>query len=482
MNQKETISLSAGQSVWLIGIKGTGMCALAEVLQARGLDVSGSDVPEEFYTDAVLTERGIPFCRGFSAANLPDRIDFAVRSAAYGEDHPEVAAVRERGIPLLVYPEALGLLSEGISAGAVAGVHGKTTTSAITGCLVQALELEGSVLVGSAVPAFGNRSTLIQGSRFLLAETCEYRRHFLHFHPDRMILTSVEADHLDYFRDYEDIRDAFCEFIDRLPEGGTLIWCADDPGTAETAALMKERRPDLNFQPYGFTAEGPWRIRKDAASRPGENRFTLDGWDRTFRLRMPGDHVIQDAAAALALVADQMAAEGRPVGTEDVEKLVLGLYNFTGSRRRSEIIGEAGGVLVMDDYGHHPSAIRKTLEGIRAFYPDRRIIADFMSHTYSRTAALLEDFSRSFGAADLVILHKIYASAREQYNGSVTGRDLFDETSRHHREVRFFEEPAEALPFLKETVRPGDLFITIGAGDNWQLGRSLYTVLTKETD
>ena len=136
----------------------------------------------------------------------------------------------------------------------------------------------------------------------------------------------------------------------------------------------------------------------------------------------------------------------------------------------------------MDDYGHHPSAVRKTLEGIREFYPGRRIIVDFMSHTYSRTAALLEDFSRAFGAADQVILHKIYASAREEYSGSVSGEDLFRETCRHHDSVKYFTEPLEALPYLKEELKQGDLFITMGAGDNWQLGRRLYEALSEENE
>ena len=457
------------------------MCALAEILQSRGLSVSGSDVPEEFYTDSVLQALGIPYTKGFNTDHLPDNIDLAVRSAAYGPDHPEVASLLKRGVPVLVYPEALGLLSRDVPSGAVSGVHGKTTTTAIAGCLVQALELPGEVLVGSAVPAFGNRSTLVKGNSFFIAETCEYRRHFLHFSPGRMILTSVEPDHLDYFRDLEDISEAFTSFVDKLPIGGTLIYCADDPGAVQVARRAGVSRKDLNFQPYGFTASGPWKIQKLVSPVKGENRFRLDGLDRDFRIRIPGDHVIQDASAAVALVIDQMKALGKKIDPAVLEQLEKGLYNFTGSRRRSEIVGEAGDILIMDDYGHHPSAVRKTLEGIREFYPGRHIIVDFMSHTYSRTAALLEEFSSSFAAADLVILHRIYASAREEYNGSVTGEDLYKATCRHHGSVRYFTDPLDALPYLKEELCPGDLFLTMGAGDNWQLGRRLLEELQKET-
>ncbi len=459
----------------MVGIKGTGMAALAEIFQSRGLHVTGSDVDEEFYTDRVLQERGIPYFRGFSAANVPGHVDFAVRSAAYDLNHEEIRRLEEQGVPLFLYPEALGLLSQGHSAAAVAGVHGKTTTSALCGTLIQSLGLPGTVLVGSAVPAFGERSTLVQGNDFFLAETCEYRRHFLYFSPDRMILTSVEADHLDYFRDEEDVEDAFCEFIDRMPEGGTLVYCSDERGAARTADRMISRRPDLKLIPYGFDAAGEGQITKIKSDREGENHFRLAGLDALFRLRIPGDHVIQDAAAAILLVLDQYRADG---GRAEGEAAFLrgledGIFRFSGSRRRAEIVGEAGGILVMDDYAHHPSALSKTIEGLREFYPGRRIVVDFMSHTYSRTSALLDDFAASFGAADELILHKIYASAREEFSGRITGRDLFDKTCINHNNVKYYEEPLDALDYLSSSLGAGDLFVTMGAGDNWQLGRAL---------
>ncbi len=480
MEKNSLARFDAGKTAWLVGIKGTGMCALAEILHARGLIVSGSDVPEEFYTDKVLQSQGIPYKKGFDPSQLPGTVDLAVRSAAYGPENPEVAALEARGIPVYVYPEALGMLSRGIPTGAVSGVHGKTTTTAIAGCLVQSLGLTGEVVVGSAVPAFGNRSTLIQGKDFLIAETCEYRRHFNYFSPDRIILTSVEPDHLDYFRDMEDISEAFQTFAEKLPPRGSLIYCSDDPGAAAVAEKVKENREDIRLQPYGFHAAGPWGIEKLPSLREGENSFRLKGYDQTFRIRIPGDHVIQDAAAAIAMVADQLSSMDIPLDRDVLDQLEKGLYNFTGSRRRSEIVGNAGNVLVMDDYGHHPSAIRKTLEGIREFYPGKRIILDFMSHTYSRTAALLEEFAGSFNAADTVILHKIYASAREEFSGSVSGKDLYRAACRHHGNVLYYEEPDEALPFLLKELKEGDLFITMGAGDNWQLGRRLMDELNKE--
>ncbi len=471
----------------MVGIKGTGMAALAEIFQDRGFQVMGSDVEESFFTDQILRDRGIPFFKGFSASQVPENLDFAVRSAAYGEDHEEVACLLSRGVPLMTYPEALGALSRGSSAGAVAGVHGKTTTSALCGVLVKALSLPGTVLVGSAVPAFGDRATLIQGSDFFLAETCEYRRHFLNFSPDRMILTSVEADHLDYFKDLEDIENAFVELACRLSSGGTLIYCLDDPGARFCALKAKERRRDIRLIPYGFAAEGAGRVYRPSPKqgREGDNPFCLAGLGTSFTLQVPGEHIVLDAAAALLLVLDQMGCreeEGRFILTEpELEALERGIRSFTGTRRRSEIVGEAAGILIMDDYAHHPTAIRKTLEGFRAFYPQRRMVVDFMSHTYSRTAALLEDFASSFASADEVILHKIYSSAREEYNGRISGRDLYEKTCAKHQFVRYYEEPSQALDYLLDSLKEGDLFVTMGAGNNGSLGRELFRYLKERT-
>jgi UDP-N-acetylmuramate--alanine ligase len=181
---------------------------------------------------------------------------------------------------------------------------------------------------------------------------------------------------------------------------------------------------------------------------------------------------VLNAAAALALCGELWKAE-KPGIPPDWRGASRALASFTGSRRRSEVVGEAGGVLFMDDYAHHPTAIEKTLAGLRSFHPDRRLVVDFMSHTYSRTQALLPEFGACFAPADLVILHRIYASAREANTGGITGADLYREVARHHRHVRYFEDPADAVAPLAEELAAGDLFITMGAGDNWKIGREL---------
>jgi len=465
-----------GFRVHLVGIKGTGMAALAEILWSRGARVTGSDTKEIFYTDVVLRRLSIPFVEGFAEENLPADTQLVIHSAAYRRDeNPELIQATARGIPMIVYPQALGQLSLLSDSAGVSGVHGKSTTTAMCGVILKAWRMPATVLVGAEVPAFGDRSTLVQGDRYFVAETCEYRRHFLHFHPSRLLITSVEPDHLDYFKDLDDLLSAFAEYGSLLPAGGRLVFCADEPGAVSAAERILSRRNDVVPLQYGRTAQGPFRVVEESLG-DGCSGFRLDGWPQRFTLKVPGAHSVLNAAGAVALCSLLWEKEHHSLADLDLDSAASALGAFTGSRRRSEIVGGAGGILFMDDYGHHPTAIATTLEGLRRFYPKRRLIVDFMSHTYSRTRALLHEFGQCFSSADMVVLHRIYASAREPNEGGITGRDLFNEVSLHHHNVRYFEDPHEAIPFLTTELRSGDLFITMGAGDNWKIGRDLQHV------
>jgi UDP-N-acetylmuramate--alanine ligase len=263
------------------------------------------------------------------------------------------------------------------------------------------------------------------------------------------------------------------EYARLLPRGGELIYCADDPGAVEIAAALYKERRDISFIPYGFNAAGEFRIE---SFETGDERteMRVGQFPGEFRLRLPGRHSALDAVAALALTDSLVRNEYKGGwNKERREGVRKALEEFRGSRRRQEILGEAGGILFMDDYGHHPTAIKTTLEGIKDFYPRRRLILSFMSHTYTRTAALLDQFASSMEKADLVILHKIYASAREAYRGGVNGKTLFEKTQKLRQGVYYREEPLEAVDLLKDILRPGDLFLTMGAGDNWRLGKAL---------
>ncbi|MCL2211408.1 MAG: UDP-N-acetylmuramate--L-alanine ligase [Treponema sp.] len=480
-------------SVYFVGIKGTGVCALAELMHNTGLKCSGSDIAEEFYTDAILKDLNIPYYEGFDAAHITEKIDIIIYSAAYSADtNPELARAQELKIPMLKYTDALGAWSSRFDSTGVCGVHGKTTTTAICGALMKAVKLPAQVLVGSAVIDFGVRSTIKLGDKYFIAETCEYRKNFLSFRPRRIILTAVESDHQDFFPTYESIRDAFIEYCRLLPEGGQLIYCADDPGASEVASVIKNDNRRIEIVPYGFSASGDFKI----TSYNVENEtavFSVAGFPGEFKMRIPGRHEALNAAAGLALTASLVNNEnsgGKSGGTancgslndEQLQLIKFALENFKSTKRRSEILGEAGGVIFMDDYGHHPSAIKTTLEGIKKFYPSRRLIVSFMSHTYTRTAALLEEFGACFNDADIVFFHKIYASARENYKGGVNGKTLYEKasTARNAKtiaaksETYYIEEYDDAFQPLREILKTGDIFLTLGAGNNWPLGVRLF--------
>ncbi|MFA6857925.1 MAG: UDP-N-acetylmuramate--L-alanine ligase [Treponema sp.] len=484
-----------GVHVHFVGIKGTGMAALVEILHSRGAVITGSDVSERFYTDDILDRLGLT-ALPFSESNITKDIQYVIYSSAYNpEKNPDLIAAGKQGIPCMLYTQALGAVSEQAYSCGVCGVHGKTSTTGLVGTILKQLDLPAQVLAGSVITSFGGSCTLTtrtfsKSSRnYFVAETCEYQRHFMAFCPQKIILTSVESDHQDYYPTYNDIRDAFVDYICKLPEHGQLVYCADDKGAVEAAGLAKSRRPDIDLVPYGEQATGRYHLTFGKVADETQH-FTIDALGE-LELHVPGRHDVRDACAASALVCELLKTDGRnPVQYTD--KIRKGLSDYRGGKRRSEVIGKvsAGGnsVIFIDDYGHHPTAIKTTLAGYREFYSGRKILLDFMSHTYTRTAALLEDFARSFGSADEVILHKIYASAREDPSSApVTGEILAEHAKKYHDNVHYYKEILDAKDFaLAELMKnpgkeypKGYLFVTMGAGDNWKIGRVLLEELKK---
>jgi len=469
--------------VYFVGIKGTGVCALAELVYNSGVKVSGSDISEKFYTDEILEALKIPYYEEFDAAHIGKDIDMVIYSAAYGADtNPELKRAQELDIPMVKYTDALGAWSAKFDSTGICGVHGKTTTTAICGILMKAARLPAQVLVGSAVIDFGGRSTISLGDKYFIAETCEYRKHFLSFHPRRIILTAVESDHQDFFPTYESIRDAFVEYCRMLPEGGQLIYCADDRGATEVANIIKNDNRRIQLVQYGFSAEGDFKINSYKVENE-KGVFSVAGFPDEFKIRIPGKHQALNVSAGLALASSLAKNDGVVNGTglnqNQLESIKNALINFKSTKRRSEIVGETGGIIFMDDYGHHPTAIETTLAGIKSFYPNRRLIVSFMSHTYTRTSALLDEFSKCFNDADILYLHKIYASARENYKGGVNGRTLYEKTSAVRAaackgQTFYVDEIDDAFKPLCETLKSGDIFITLGAGNNWPLGVKLF--------
>lgn len=487
-----------GVHIHFVGIKGTGMAALVEILFKNGAIISGSDVSERFYTDEILEKLGIK-ALPFSEKNITEEIEYVIYSSAYNpEKNPDLKEAVKKGLPCLLYTQALGSYSEKAYSVGICGVHGKTSTTGLTGTVLKNLPLPVQILAGSVINSFGSSCTytsdnLLQSSRhFFVAETCEYQRHFMSFCPQKIVLTSVESDHQDYYPTFKDIQNAFIDYICKLPENGTLIYCADDPGAVETTKLAFEKRKDLKLVPYGEKAEGFYKLTFEGV-KSEKNNFFLSGLG-SLSISVPGKHEVRDACAAVCVACELLKEDGKNP-SDFVELIHKGLLEFSGGKRRSEIIGRGKtnsgtSVVVLDDYGHHPTAISTTLSGYKEFYSGRKIIVDFMSHTYSRTEALLDEFASSFTGADEIILHKIYSSARENASDfKITGRTLFEKTKEHFSSVHYFEEILDAKDFiLEELEKPldkklypdGILFVTMGAGDNWKIGKEVLNSLKME--
>ncbi|MCL2179808.1 MAG: UDP-N-acetylmuramate--L-alanine ligase [Treponema sp.] len=487
--------------VYFVGIKGTGVCAFAELMHNNGIKVSGSDINEVFYTDAILDELKISYHEGFDSSHIESGIDLIIHSAAYSADtNPELARAQELGIPAVKYTDALGEWSAKFDSTGICGVHGKTTTTAICGVMMRAASLPAQILAGSASVDFekpfpcgdnidtsrmSGRSTLNLGNKYFIAETCEYRNHFLSFRPRRIILTSVESDHQDFFPTYESIRDAFVQYCRLLPDDGQLFYCADDPGAVETAQIIKNDNRGIELVPYGFTADGGFKI-TSYNIKDKKAVFSIAGFPDPITMNIPGRHEALNTAAALALTISLAREESGTLNANiltegQIKSIREALAGFESTKRRSEVFGEVSGIIFMDDYGHHPTAIKTTLEGIKSFYPSRRLVVSFMSHTYTRTSALFDRFAQCFNDADVLFLHKIYASARENYKGGVNGRTLYEKTSAVRsalgdikKETYYIDEVDDAFKPLCEILKSGDIFVTLGAGSNRPLGEKLF--------
>lgn len=486
----------SGQHIHFVGIKGTGTVAMVELLHARKAVITGSDVSERFYTDEVLENLGIK-ALPFDEKNITDDIKFVIYAGSYKKDvHPELIAAVKKNIPCLAYSEALGAISETAYSLGICGVHGKTTTTGLTGTILKELNLPAQTLAGSIIGSFGNscvmttETALKEGVKYFAAETDEYMRHFMSFWPKKIILTSVESDHQDFFPTYKDIQQAFLDYIEKLPKNGQLIYCADDEGAVETAFFAKEKRPDLQMIPYGQHASNDYKV-IFGKTENGKNKFEIACMGECV-LQIPGEHLVRNATAAAAMCIETLKTEGLNP-EEYYDRIKDALFKFSGGKRRSEVTGKAKTkngqeVIFIDDYGHHPTAIKTTLEGYRKFYSNHKIIIDFMCHTYTRTAALLEEFASSFGSADEVILNKIYGSAREDASAAnVTGADVAEHARKYHDHVYYCEEFDEAakkgLELLSENSSDkypdGYVFVTMGAGDNWKVGKKIIEELNK---
>ncbi|EFL52243.1 UDP-N-acetylmuramate/alanine ligase [Solidesulfovibrio fructosivorans JJ]] len=460
MNMQQHVHCGAGamgnkvRKIHMIGIGGSGMSGIAEVLINLGYEVSGSDLAMGA-TVKRLAGLGANIAIGHGRENLGDA-DVVVKSTAVTNENPEVVAARERGIPVIPRAEMLAELMRLRNGIAVAGTHGKTTTTSLLATIFTEAGYDPTVIIGGRLNAYGAGARLGQGE-YLIAEADESDGSFLCLSPIASVVTNVDADHLDHYADLAAIDDAFVDFLNGIPFYGVNVVCLDDPGVARL--LPRVNRPILT---YGVTSQA--RLRGKILETGAASRFsvTLDGKDLgEMRLAHPGRHNVLNALGAIGLSLE--AGIELPV-------IAAALAKFGGVGRRFERKGERNGVVVVDDYGHHPAEIRATLATARTVYPDRRLVVAFQPHRFSRTKALFGDFCTCFEAADELLLTEIYPASEAPIPG-VSGESLAQGIRQVSKTnvsyYRDFPAMEEALPGI---VRPGDLLLTLGAGSVWQVG------------
>jgi UDP-N-acetylmuramate--alanine ligase len=454
------LALPDARRVHMVGIGGSGMGALASLLLQMNKAVSGSDVAPSTTTHRLI-EAGAVVFDAHAAANV-DQAEYVVRSSAVPSDNPEVVEAERRGLPTRKLAEAVGELMRDRSAVAVAGTHGKTTTTALLAWLLEQGGVDPLALIGADTPAFplGARS----GEGPAVVEADEYDRRFLNYWPEVALVTSVEADHLDYYRDLEEIQNAFKELVQRLPDYGRLVVCADAPYAAELTAPARR-------ETYGFAEDADWRIDEYAATPGRGARFTLRTGGRAWHVVSPliGEHNARNVAGAIA------AADYFGIG---LAAMLPAVAAFEGPRRRFETRGRPGGIWVVDDYAHHPTEVAAVLRAAAAAAEDDVWVV-FQPHTTNRTAALLLDFARAFGDAQHALILPIYRpSGRELGASSVTSADLVAAISAAgHPDAREIDSFEAAEAVLRREVQPGAMVITMGAGDVTRLSDRLVEAL-----
>ncbi|WPM05534.1 UDP-N-acetylmuramate--L-alanine ligase [Borreliella sinica] len=455
-------------NIFFVGIKGSGVCSLACFLNSKGYYVEGVDVPDKFYTDEILSNNKISYYENiyeFSLKKLDKVFDLIVYSSAYDKDGLQVLLeAKELNIPILPYPEVLGELSRKYYSIGIAGSHGKTTTTAFLGILFNKLGLNPNVIVGSSVKDFGGNSSISDISNIFIVETCEYKKHFLHFSPDMLILTNVDFEHVDFFKNYETLEGAFLQYINNLKKNGILIINSDDNNLLKIKRQIN--RKDINIFSFGSGDLSNFQINNIAV----KNEYFCFSFLGLYNVELRTvllHNVLNFSAALLAL---NLFLESNGKSIFDFEVAIKRIArNYSGIKRRVEVVKEVKGVIYMDDYAHHPREIRDTLLGIKNFYKNRRIILDFMPHTFTRTKEFFDDFVNVLGVADILILHNIYLSNRENFDPDELSVKLFLNIKKLNKNTYFFKNVKDSVEFIKSLLISGDLFITMGAGNNFIL-------------
>lgn len=435
-----------GKKIHFIGIGGSGMSGLARIALADGISVSGSDAKDSSVLTA-LAALGATVYKSHDASHV-DGVDVVIYSTAISPSNPEMVRAIERSIPIMTRAKALAMLMHGLTSIAIAGTHGKTTTSSMATVAFQACGADPSFAIGGTLSASGSNAHRGSGE-FFIAEADESDGSFIAYHPKAAIVTNVEHDHVDFFSTPEEVVKVFADFAQTIPANGFLIYCNDDAGSRSlgesvshctTLSYGVEQSSDLKIDQIELTAQGS----RARAIWKGRVVGTLE-------LQVPGHHNLLNAAGTLAL---GLALELNPVA------LLTGLHSFRGAGRRFELKATVNGIRIIDDYGHHPTEISVTLDAARRYADNGRVLVIFQPHRYSRTQAFLNQFASSLDKADDVTLLEIYAASEQPIPG--VSSELIAEKMQHGRFVPNFIEASDRMI---EIAQPGDVILTLGAGD-----------------
>ncbi|MGI6498795.1 MAG: UDP-N-acetylmuramate--L-alanine ligase [Oscillospiraceae bacterium] len=447
-------ALRPGKHAHLVGIGGVSMCALGEVLHGAGVRVTGSDMKESAAVEH-LREVGVPVVIGHVGESVKGA-DCVIRTAAVRDDNPEIVAAHEAGIPVYERAQAWGaLMRKYRNAICIAGTHGKTTTTSMTTHIFMEAHADPTVMIGGTLPLLGAGHRVGKGDTIIL-ESCEYRNSFLSFSPTVAVILNVEADHLDFFKDLEDIQQSFRTFALQTPaQTGVVVVNRDDAGAMESVRGIPRRMLTFGMEPTADVYCADLRME--------ENLPVFDVMYRGQRyarvaLCVPGQHNIYNALAAAA-VAVALGISG--------DAIEAGLKGFHGSERRFQYRGTYRGARVYDDYAHHPSELHALLQAAKAL-PYDRVVCAFQPHTYTRTKAFFDDFVKELQGADVILLAEIYA-AREQNTVGISAKDV----AARIPGSRYFPTLEELTEHLREIAKPGDLILTVGAGDIYTVGEAL---------
>jgi len=444
--------------IHFVGIGGIGMSGIAELLLNLGYQVSGSDLKTSDITDRLASLGGVIHV-GHAAERI-EGADVVVVSSAVRPDNPEVLAAQRASIPVIPRAEMLAEMMRLKYSIAVAGAHGKTTTTSIVAAVLASGGLDPTVVIGGKLMSIGTNAVLGKGD-FIVAEADESDGSFLRYSPAIAVVTNIDREHLDFYEDLPAIQRVFLQFIDRIPFYGLAVLCLDNEPIQDLIPQIKKR-----YTTYGVSRQADFQIR-NVVFEGRRSRFSVYRHRQKlgrFKLNLPGAHNVYNATASIAVAVELDIP---------MDRVQAALQQLAGVQRRLEIKGEAAGVIVVDDYGHHPTEIKVTLQAARDCWPERRMVVVFQPHRYTRTRALFDEFSRAFYQSDVLVVLPIYAASEDPIEG-VSALALCEGIKAHgHKEVTCVDGIPAAVNHLKTRVSPGDLLLTLGAGDVWKVGAEI---------